>query len=318
MTQYAAGSPTDISVDNFRRMLNQGQFTHLNQLNSKITDLRASPNAPKSAMAMADAAAPRNAQHLLAWQRRRSRPGSAAAVLALLEPRTSKPFEHGSGRLDLARAIADPKNPLTARVFVNRVWQHHFGAGLVRTPSDFGVRTERPSHPELLDYLAAKFMQSGWSIKGLQRQLVLSATYQQASQDRPDCREVDPENRLLWRMNRQRLDWEEVRDSLLTAAGKLDQKMGGPSIDLMAEPFSNRRTIYGRIDRQNLPGVFRAFDLASPDAHSPQRFVTTVPQQSLFMFNSPFVVEQAKQFVARPEVAAIRRSGRANSSYVLR
>jgi cytochrome c553 len=304
MAQYAAGSPTDISIDQFRRMLNQGQSNHFNQLNGKIAELRSTPIAPKSAMAMADAAAPRNAHVFLRGNPGAQGPEVPRQFLLCLSSDQRRPFEHGSGRLDLAQSIASPQNPLTARVFVNRVWQHHFGVGLVRTTSDFGVRTDRPSHPELLDYLAAKFVQSGWSIKTLQRQLVLSATYQQASQDRPECREADPENRLLWRMNRQRLDWEEVRDSLLAAAGQLDAKMGGPSIDLTAQPFSNRRTIYGLVDRQNLPGVFRAFDMASPDTHTPQRFVTTVPQQSLFMFNSPFVVEKAKQFVARPEVAA--------------
>src|SRR5205807_2181406 len=125
------------------------------------------------------------------------------------------PFTHGSGRLDLARAITDRHNPLTARVMVNRVWLHHFGAGLVHTPSDFGLRSDPPTHPDLLDYLARTFMDDDWTFKKLHRRILLSATYRQRSDDRPDCRRLDPENLLLWRTNRQRLDFEATRDALL-------------------------------------------------------------------------------------------------------
>src|SRR5271166_4829892 len=137
------------------------------------------------------------------------------------------PFSHGSGRLDLARSITAADNPLTSRVIVNRVWMHHFGEPLVSTPSDFGARSNPPSHPELLDDLAARFMQAGWSLKDLHRQIVLSSTYQQASLDRPDCRRIDPENRLLWRFNRRRLDLEAMRDTLLAVSGRLDLAMRG-------------------------------------------------------------------------------------------
>ena len=133
-----------------------------------------------------------------------------------------KPFEHGGGRLELAQAIASPNNPLTPRVLVNRVWMHHFGAPLVRTPGDFGLRSEPPTHPQLLDYLSRWFIDEGWSLKRLHRLIVLSNTYAQASEDRAECRAVDPENRLLWRANRRRLDFEGMRDSLLAAAGRLD------------------------------------------------------------------------------------------------
>ena len=205
-----------------------------------------------------------------------------------------KPFSRGSGRLELAAAIASGDNPLTARVLVNRVWMYHFGAPLVRTPSDFGARSEPPSHPELLDYLAWKFMEQNWSIKTLHRQIMLSAAYQQASDLRPDCAAKDPENRLLWRMNRRRLDFEALRDSLLAASGKLDPAVGGKPFDLMAEPFIGRRTVYGFIDRQNIQSIFRTFDFASPDSTSPGRHSTTIPQQALFMLNGPFVIEQAR------------------------
>src|SRR5207245_921183 len=216
-------------------------------------------------------------------------------------------FHDGSGRLELARAIAAKTNPLTARVLVNRVWLHHFGAGLVHTPSDFGLRSDPPTHPELLDYLAATFMENGWSIKQLHKLIMLSSAYQQTS-DPPAVAsgkvggDVDPDNRLLWRMNRRRLDFEAQRDTLLAVAGRLDEKMRGAPVELTARPFSPRRTIYGFIDRQNLPGLFRTFDFPSPDSTNPQRYETTVPQQALFLMNGPFVLDQIRQLVHRPEV----------------
>ena len=216
-----------------------------------------------------------------------------------------QPYTKGSGRLELAQSIVAPDNPLTPRVLVNRAWVHLFGAGLVRTPSDFGMRSDPPTHPELLDFLARGFVEGGWSTKHLIREMVLSNAYQQASDDRPDARAKDPENMLLWRMNRRRLDFESLRDSLLAASGQLDRTIGGPAVQLTAEPFSGRRSLYGFIDRQNLPGMFRTFDFASPDYHSPQRFNTTVPQQALFLLNSPFVMQSAERLVARPGIADI-------------
>jgi hypothetical protein len=223
--------------------------------------------------------------------------------LGVLSGPNRKPFPNGSGRLDLAKAIADPNNPLTARVFVNRVWMQHFGKGLVGTPSDFGVRSDPPTHPEMLDYLADRFVKDGWSVKQLHRLILLSDTYRQRSDDRPECDKVDPENRLVWRFNRQRLDFEATRDSLLAVAGRLDASVGGPAVDLLAQPFIPRRTVYGFIDRQNLPGLYRTFDFASPDTHAPQRYTTTVPQQALFLMNSPFAIQQAKGLASRPEIA---------------
>jgi hypothetical protein len=214
-----------------------------------------------------------------------------------------RPFGHGSGRLDLARAIASRDNPLTARVFVNRVWMHHFGEPLVQSPSDFGVRATPPSHPELLDYLASSFMAENWSIKSLHRQIVLSAAYQQSSTDRPDCRRIDPENRLLWRFNRQRLDMEAMRDSMLAVSGRLDATLFGRPADIIGDPHCRRRTIYGLVDRQHLPGFHRAFDFANPDQSAERRPQTTVPQQALFAMNSPFLLEQARSLAEQPQVA---------------
>ncbi len=210
-----------------------------------------------------------------------------------------KPFTDGSGRLELAQSIVRPDNPLTARVIVNRVWTWHFGQGLVRTPSDFGLRSDPPTHPELLDWLAATFVEDGWSIKKLHRRILLSEAYRQSSLASADAMKKDPENRLLSRFPRHRLDFEQLRDALLFAAGTLDVAVvGGKSIDLFSAPFTKRRALYGFVDRQNLPGTFRAFDFASPEQHTPQRFQTTVPQQALFLMNSPFVVEQAKALAA--------------------
>ncbi|HVW36486.1 MAG TPA: DUF1553 domain-containing protein, partial [Pirellulales bacterium] len=207
-------------------------------------------------------------------------------------------------RLELARAIASPDNPLTARVLVNRVWQQHFNVGLVASTSNFGLRGDSPSHRELLDDLAWRFVAEGWSIKQLHRSIMLSSVYQQSSEFREECFARDPENRLLWRMNRRRLDVESFRDALLATSGQLDASVGGPPGDLAAPGF-RRRTLYGLVDRQQLNGMLADFDFASPESHSPLRHVTTVPQQSLFLLNSPFMLQQAASFAQRPELVAI-------------
>lgn len=216
-----------------------------------------------------------------------------------------KPFTQGSGRLEMAEAIASKSNPLTARVMVNRIWEWHFGAGLVSTPSDLGMRCDPPTHPELLDCLALQFMDKGWSIKAMHRLILLSSTYQQAGEDNDKALAIDPENHLLWRMLPQRLGFEELRDSLLAVNGQLDLTVGGKPVELFKAPFSSRRAVYGRVDRQFLPGTFRVFDFANPDLHTPQRPITTVPQQALFMMNSAFVVERARAIAAHPAIAAI-------------
>jgi hypothetical protein len=196
----------------------------------------------------------------------------------------------GSGRLELARAITDRNNPLTARVFVNRVWAQLFGRGLVATPGDFGVRTDPPSHPELLDQLASNFIRDGWSFKKLLRRIVLSATYRQtALRDVPS----DPENLLYTRMNRKRLDVEPLRDSLLSAAGRLDRQIGGPSIKDMHT--TSRRTLYTFLDRLHVPPLLSTFDFPNPDTSSPARTTTTVPQQALFLMNHVFVEDCARR-----------------------
>ncbi len=208
----------------------------------------------------------------------------------------------------MAEAIASRDNPLTARVWVNRVWGHLFGRGIVSTPSDYGVRGEPPTHPELLDTLACQFMDDGWSTKQLIRRIVLSNTYRQASDERPECVAADAENRLLWRANRRRLDLESMRDSLIAAAGRLDETVGGPSVQLTTAPFSNRRSVYGFIERQNLPAFFRTFDFANPNNSVGERAQTVSSQQALFLMNSPFVLQQAAELAARSDVAASNSS----------
>jgi mono/diheme cytochrome c family protein len=294
------GSPAVLATEpELDGQLDQKMSGDLRRLESKVTELKIkSPASPPRAMVLLDAPQPLNPRVLVRGNP--GRPGKPVPrqFLRIVAGDTRTPFARGSGRLEMAQAIVSPENPLTARVMVNRIWMHHFGEGLVPTPSDFGVRSEQPSHPELLDWLASTFMEEGWSIKKLHRLIVLSQTYAQTSNDRPECVRVDPDNRLLWRMNRQRLEFEAVRDSLLAVAGNLDRKLGGRPVNLTTEPFSHRRTIYGLVDRQDLADVFRVFDFPSPDTSADSRPQTTVPQQALFVMNSPFVLEQARQLAA--------------------
>ena len=261
------------------------------------------PGAPPRANVLVDATTPYEPCVFLRGNPNNRGESVPRRFLSVLAGSNQRPFQHGSGRLELARAIADRQNPLTARVLVNRVWLHHFGKGLVGTPSDFGLRSDTPTHPELLDHLAATFMNDGWSIKKLHRRIVLSAAYQEQSADCPDGRRVDPENTLLWKMNRRRLDFEAMRDALLAVSGRLDRTHGGPPVKNILSK-SGRRTVYGFLDRLYVPGLYRAFDFPSPDASSPQRDTTTIPQQALFLMNHPFVIECARHLVQSPEIAA--------------
>jgi hypothetical protein len=328
----APDSPVTVALADVEKLFNRAHRDKLNDITKKIDALSAThPGAPAHAMVMVDNATPTEPNVFV-----RGNPNNRGDkiprqfVEILCPPGTRAPFKDGSGRLELARAIASKDNPLTARVLVNRVWGHHFGAAIVRTPSDFGTRCDPPTHPELLDWLALRFVEDGWSLKKLHQRILLSSAWQQGSDDDPRAREMDADNKLLWRQNRQRLDLESMRDSLLSASGALDPEMGGRPVawssafginmkmegetirntaadaDPGQEVFSKRRTIYIFIDRQNLMGTYRDFDFASPDTHSPQRYSTTVPQQALFMMNSGFAVEQAKTLAGRSEIAGAR------------
>jgi len=208
-----------------------------------------------------------------------------------------QPFGPGSGRRELADQITGAENPLTARVMVNRIWMNLMGSSLVESPSDIGTRCPPPLQQELLDHMAVDFQTDGWSIKRMIRRILTSAAYQQQSVARgPDVDQaiaVDPANTLYWRMNRRRRDIESLRDGLLAASGQLDRQLLGPSVKVDKSPFPKRRTVYAYIDRQDLAGFLRNFDMASPDAHSPSRAYTSVPQQGLYLLNSDFMAEQA-------------------------
>jgi cytochrome c553 len=210
-----------------------------------------------------------------------------------------------SGRRELAQWLASANNPLTARVVVNRVWQWLFGVGIVRTPDNFGTTGERPSHPELLDYLAIRFIDEGWSIKRLIRAIVLSRAYRLSTVDDPRSRTADPENRLAWRANRVRLDAECLRDAVLAAAGDLRLEMGGPTFpaSLKADygyvSADRRRSVYLPVFRNALPEVFEVFDFADPSMVTGRRNVSTVAPQALFLMNHPFVITASRATARR-------------------
>jgi len=224
--------------------------------------------------------------------------------LRVLSPNKNEPYTDGSGRLELARAITNRDNPLTARVIVNRVWMHHFGTGLVDSPSNFGITGSKPSHPKLLDDLSVRFMDNGWSLKWLHREIMLSATYQQSSVPAPASaaliKAVDPDNRLLSHFNRQRLSAEAFRDSVLAVSEQLDPKVGGPSGDADKADFK-RRTIYAGVSRHKLSDTLQTFDFPDPAIHCAKRSDTTTPLQQMFVLNSPFMREQAAALAARVE-----------------
>jgi cytochrome c553 len=222
------------------------------------------------------------------------------------DPKKRPEWRDGSGRWQLALAITDPRNPLTARVLVNRIWQQHWGAGFVATPDDFGNMSAPPTHPELLDWLAATFIEQRWSVKALHRLIVLSAAYQQSSATQPHHAALDPENKLLWRYNLRRLGFEHLHDSLLALTGELDLTPGGKPIPISSEGFAKRRAIYTLIDRTNPPELLTQFDFPSPDVASGRRYETIVPQQALFLMNSPMVIETARKLVDRPAFAELR------------
>lgn len=201
-------------------------------------------------------------------------------------------LDQGSGRRQLADALFAASRGLVARVIVNRIWDQYFGTGLVRTTSDFGSQGERPSHPELLEYLAAELASRSWDLKWLHRQILLSSAFGQSSVTRPEASAIDPDNRLLWRASRRRLDFEMWRDAILVATGSLDTRSGGPSRPI-DDPDNSRRTVYVTIHRDELHSLLRTYDFPEPSAHSPRREPTITPLQQLFVLNSPWMQRQA-------------------------
>lgn len=305
---YGPDAPPDVPVLlgwGFLTLLpdraSQGEYQKL--LKEVESHMTTGAGAPSRALVLRDSAQPYDARVFLRGNP--NRPGDAATrqFLGVVNPRR-RPFVDGSGRLELAREITSPENPLTARVLVNRLWLHHFGTAIVRTPGDFGLRGDAPTHPELLDYLAHEFVDRDWSLKQLHRRLVTSATYRQASVDRPAAMAPDPDNRRWWRMNARRLDFESFRDSLLAVANSLDGRIGGPPQSLLGDAVVPRRTLYGVIDRLDVPSLLTTFDFPNPSQSNPQRDQTTVPPQSLYLMNNGFVAEIARRVAERTDVAS--------------
>ena len=283
------------------RVVNRADRNKLRELQKKLDGINAThPGAPVRAMVLNDN--PQPTEPVVFVRGNPGRPGKQVPrqFLQVVAGESRKPFKQGSGRLEMAQAIASADNPLTARVWVNRVWMYLIGKPLVESPSDFGVRSDPPTHPELLDYLAWNLTHDdAWHTKALIKRIVMSRTYRQSSAPRPDAAAKDPENRLVHRANRKRLELEPMRDAILAASGHLDPTVYGPSVDVTVAPYPAKRTVYAQIERQNLDTFFRTFDFAGPDSSSPKRFVTTVPQQALFLMNHPFVQEESKRFAER-------------------
>jgi mono/diheme cytochrome c family protein len=300
----SADGPIKIAPDELRRALTKPDRDRIKELEKKVAELDIThPGAPPRAMVMVDKTQPVEPHVFLRGNPGRQGPQVPRRFLRVVSTSDRPPFKDGSGRLELARAIVRPDNPLTARVMVNRIWMYHFGQGLVHTPSDFGSRGDAPTHPELLDWLASTFVANGWSIKAMHRLIMASDAYQRASVASPEAIAKDPQNNWLSHQNRRRLDYESMRDSLLAASGRLDSRVGGRPVKLETEPFSTRRTLYGLIDRYNLEPVYRTFDFPNPDSSSPRRSATIVPQQALYLMNSPFAAQQARHLAARIDAA---------------
>ena len=262
--------------------------------------MAASPHAPPRAQALVDGdRRERNTVFLRGDTGRRGEEVVPHAVPSVLTGGELVELAEGevSGRRELAAALVDPANPLTARVIVNRVWGWHFGAGLVATAGDFGVNGEAPSHPALLDWLAADFVAHGWSLKHLHRRLLLSDAYRRAAGPAAGTA-ADPGNRLLARFPRRRLTLESWRDAALAACGLLTESPGGRPTDWLADPAETRRTLRGVVDRNDLPGTLRNFDFPSPQTAADGRTETAVPQQALFALNGPHLAAWAARLAA--------------------
>ena len=300
----AGKSPMTIGMEQIEGYFTRKDREKMTKLENEVKKLEIeSPGAPYRAMAMVDKEKPADQKIMI-----RGNPGRLGEVAArgYLAFFGGEKFKEGSGRLELAKKIVGRENPLTARVMVNRLWMHHFGKPLVSQPSDFGVQTPKPVQADVLDYLAALFMEEGWSMKRVHREILMSRTWRQGSGVSAEKAEKDPENELLSRMNRQRMDYEMLRDNLLLVSGTLNPALKpGKSVPLKSKDADQWRSVLLFVDRYDQPTVPAMFDFANPDSHSPQRFQTTVPQQALFLMNSPFMKERSEVLVGRvPQVGS--------------
>jgi hypothetical protein len=302
---YSPGTPLDIPEDEASRLTNRTINDLISGKKSAIHALNlSSPGSPPRAMIVREDPKPDDAFVFLRGnplaRGEKVEPRFLSALTRDSQNRDSqnKVFDDGKRRLGLARAVIAESNPLTRRVLVNWVWQNHFGVGLVRTADDFGTRGLPPTHPELLDYLADEFGKHGWSFKWLHRQIMLSRAYRQGAIESEHARELDPENRTLWRMPRKRLEFEAMRDAMLTVSEELDITMGGRPVDLNVSPAVPRRSVYGFINRDVIANLMSTFDAANPNACTAKRPETTVPQQTLFALNSDFIQDRAVNLAA--------------------
>ncbi|MBM3845810.1 MAG: DUF1553 domain-containing protein [Verrucomicrobia bacterium] len=302
---YGAGTPTAVPDREAVHLLNRPVHDNLAGRRGAVHELHlTATGSPPRAMALREDARPQSF-HVF----RRGNPIDRGSVvepgfLRAVAGSNKIVFPEGQRRLALAKSLTAPENPLTRRVIVNWVWQHHFGQGLVTPPDDWGTRGNRPSHPELLDYLASMFAEEGWSIQKLQRRILLSAAYAQEGSENHRAREVDPENRLIWRMPMKRLDMEAMLDSLLAVSGELDLTQGGRPFDRDAKPLTLRRSVYAFVNRDIVPNLSSAFDAANPNACTARRPETVVPQQALFSLNSDFIQDRSRTLGKLAEQAA--------------
>ncbi len=284
----------DLSDEDLKNSLEGEPRETIDQMEQAALQIRLDPKAPPHARILVDGNPDREQYVFIRGKQDRTGDRVEPRFLRILDP-NSDVWSMKNARKELADSLSDPLNPLTARVWVNRVWGYLFGQGLVKTTSDFGIRGDVPSHPELLDALALEFMRRGWSTKQLIRRIVLSEAYLQSSRDRDPGLESDPENRLVWRMNRKRMTREAVRDNLMAAAERLDLSPVGQSLSPDELTDHPNRTVYFSVHRRQLDPFARDFDMANPMVHSPARHETTVPQQALFMLNHPLVFESARE-----------------------
>lgn len=303
---YSSDSPTALNFDDDSdlKMLNRGVRDSVRGTLGAIDKLNLATNAPPRAMAVREVKDETRESFVF----RRGNPVNRgerveARFLSILSGENARPFADGRRRLGLARAIVDPANPITRRVIVNWVWLHHFGRGLVRTPDDFGTRGDAPTHPELLDYLAGKLLEDGWSLKQLHRRLMLSAVYRQASLENPAYREKDPDNTLLWRMPTHKLKMEAMRDALLAVSGELKLDLrGGQPFEEKGNRAVPRRSVYAFVNRDVISPLASTFDGANPSSCTVKRLETMVPQQTLYALNSEYVQHRADALIQLPEI----------------
>lgn len=299
-TIYKNGGPLDISRTDFQRFYANNQMTmrYENELSRErgrlVTLELTNKGAPVRAMALYDKPKPQDSYVFLKGDPNSRGPSVTRRFIEAFD-QTPNNYTNGSGRMELAEDIISI--PLTARVYVNRLWQAHMHEGFVKTPDDFGIQTEKPYHYDLMNWLAGYFLENGQSAKAVHKVIVMSSTYQQSSKSVARKAVVDPDNKTFWRMNVGSLDFEVLRDTFLTVAGSLDKTMGGPSVELLpinGNKYSSRRSVYGLIDRGRLPDVFTTFDFATPDMVTGKRYHTIVPKQALFLMNNSFSIDQIR------------------------